>query len=535
MALSSSDSLSGTLRFGFPGGGGSSSKPSLLDALLSEVHELRQDVRGGLVDQNKEVQKGAEKLETTPKTSLGVESLLPASSGLQGFEEAVHKKIFLELRSFSEGAEPREFVGQRSVKVLSQRDLLQVSGDESSSEKPLLEPAALGSRSTKDATDSRRAWSMEPRPVVEPTSPSRGRGSVDGSRRRAVAVETFQHSVLRAAAEAVDRVNLLALRLGGILPWHPGFLRPSLFYQWAVLFLHVAIFSCFAIHTRLNLSAGQNSPFLLSDLVLTYGCVVGLLAVGVGTGSQKLQKALKKLEESNVDMRNSVAAGNAVDTCITLGTWMAFLSDRLGALTVPHGLVAEKLRFAALVVTSGEMVLLVLAVLRLARNMSGLVDAFCSRFCGTMDYEAAVTEWNILQASLRVASSAIEWCFAILQSVLVLLSLAMVFDLFMLQGIQWALTASGLLILAMTQLLLRAGAVTDACVRIAQLVNATTVDDKPLGKKRMYLVHYIQASAAGFYVFNVRVGASFVIKVFHYTGLMAFPLARLVLPSNFIG
>lgn len=50
--------------------------------------------------------------------------------------------------------------------------------------------------------------------------------------------------------------------------------------------------------------------------------------------------------------------------------------------------------------------------------------------------------------------------------------------------------------------------------------------------KRMYLVEYITASAAGFYVFNLRFGSGLSIKVLHYSGLMAITIARLVLPSG---
>lgn len=127
----------------------------------------------------------------------------------------------------------------------------------------------------------------------------------------------------------------------------------------------------------------------------------------------------------------------------------------------------------------------------------------------------------------------IEYTFAVLQSVLVLFALAMVWDVQALYGTEWALTASGLLILGMMQIVLRAAAVTDACVRVAQLANSSSANGCVLDVERKYLVDYIIASQAGFYVFNVRLGASWGIKVVHYTGLVVIALARLVLPVGF--
>lgn len=63
-------------------------------------------------------------------------------------------------------------------------------------------------------------------------------------------------------------------------------------------------------------------------------------------------------------------------------------------------------------------------------------------------------------------------------------------------------------------------------------MNSTDFTEDVVDPGRMYLVHYITASSAGFYVFNVRLGAGLTIKVLHYTGLMAITIARLVLPSE---
>lgn len=393
-----------------------------------------------------------------------------------------------------------------------------------------------------------------------------GRGSLDKIRRRIEEVIVRNHAafsgtlvedtsvllsasdsqlrcydrLLQAVAIVLEPAILAALRVGGVLPMSPRHVWPSILFQWAVLVLHTGIFGFLIFMTKVNLSEANSMPFYAGDLVLAGGSVCGLLAVGAGTGSGQFRYSLAKLEELN-DMRDfscTVGVANTWDALLTLIAWLTFVSERLSSANfLANGGLAglswtEALRHGLVLCSSFQVIVLVLAVLRVTRNMESLVDGFCTSFCEGMSYVSAVPDWNNVQASLRMASGAVEWCFAILQSILVLLALAMAVDLRELCGAEWALTCSGMLILGMSQMMLRAAAVTDSCVRISQLVNATALNEIAMDQERRYLVDYITASAAGFYVFNVRLGAGFAIKVLHYTGLMAFTLARLVLPAT---
>lgn len=333
----------------------------------------------------------------------------------------------------------------------------------------------------------------------------------------------------------VNRLSLVALKLGGILPLSPARFWCSLVYQLAVLSVNAAIFLYFVVQGGSSFSMSRS--FFLGDLVLALGSLMGLLAAGAGTGSKQLVESLTQLEGSNQNQawESRVRRVNALDSLVTLGVWLAFLSDRLGLMFVENFATlsqAQLLHLVGVLVSSAQLACLVLVVLRFARNMVGLVDAFCSSFCRSLNAAHSVEQWNVLQATVRTASSAVERCFSVLLSTMVLLALVTVFDLRSLRGVEWAVSASGLLLLGMGQILFRAAEVTDSCVRVSQLVNATALTDDPLDEERMYLVEYIQASAAGFYIFNVRLDAGLGIKVIHYTGLMAFTIARLVLPST---
>ena len=73
--------------------------------------------------------------------------------------------------------------------------------------------------------------------------------------------------------------------------------------------------------------------------------------------------------------------------------------------------VQELLYLAALFTSGVEVLLLTLAVLRIIRNIAGMVDSFCYRFWAEaeLDYRQAVGEWNVLQAG-PLACPACGYC-----------------------------------------------------------------------------------------------------------------------------
>lgn len=266
--------------------------------------------------------------------------------------------------------------------------------------------------------------------------------------------------LLATIAGGIDRAGLFMLRLGGALPWSSQRFWLPLAYQLTILSLHLAILCGFLAELPARWREGT-AQLLLGDVVLASGCVAGLVAAGVMTGSKSLNQCLVSLETSLKEdgFGGDVALGNATDSLVTLGLWLGFLSARFSVVAVAPGQNprswVELLRCAAIVVASAELAILVLAVLRMARSMVGLVNAFCTRFCASSQYTSAAPTWNGVQANIRMASSSVEGCFVALLSTLVLQAVAMVFDLKNLHSLEWALTASGLLLLGTSQILLR--------------------------------------------------------------------------------
>lgn len=347
--------------------------------------------------------------------------------------------------------------------------------------------------------------------------------------------ETRLQQLLAAAAKGASWTSGWALRLGGVVPFDTHRSWPSLIYQCLVVLLHLSILGGASYEAHRSFREPQQSPLLLTDLVLAAGAFLGLVAgAGLG-GSGRLQHCLEKMEQvsDQQGFSNFLQHSNGLDALVTMAAWLAFMADRVAISCSLWKMGPEDiLRLVQVALSSAELSVLVLAMLRVIRGMAGLVDTFCTRFWEQLDFVAAVSDWNSVQASVRVASRVVERCVMVLTSTMVLLALAMVFDFRSLVGLEWALTSSGLLILAMSQVLLRAASVTDACTRVPQLVNAVAWSAKAVDHERSYLVEYITASAAGFYLFNVRLDAGIAIKIFHYTGLFAFTLARAVFPSG---
>lgn len=344
--------------------------------------------------------------------------------------------------------------------------------------------------------------------------------------------------------KVTDRAARLALHVGGVLPWSQSYQRVSMVYQWVIVLIHVAILLIFGVRTSQTLAEllGRTTPHsavprLSSDVIVPLANVAGLLAAGSLTGSKQLQDCLADMENYSKqhNFRNIVDGTNGWDVLVLLCAMVLFVTDRIFSylgFAWSEGLELSPLDIVYMIlffVSAIQLLVLTLAVLRVTRFLAGMVDSFCYRFWAEMDgYRVAVGEWNVLQASVRMAGAATERLVAVLQAGFVLGILVLVLDLGVTKGQEWILTSSLVLLLMVFTILIRAAAVTEACTRVPQLINSTCLTDNPMDPDRKYLVEYITASAAGFYVFNVRLNNGAALRVFHYTCLIAVTLARFV-------
>ena len=71
---------------------------------------------------------------------------------------------------------------------------------------------------------------------------------------------------------------------------------------------------------------------------------------------------------------------------------------------------------------------------------------------------------------------------------------------------------AALVMFGMMRIFFKAAQVTDRCIRVPSLINSVSVGPH-LDNERQYLVQYILQSAAGFYMFHVRVTSQMTVKI----------------------
>eukprot|EP00929_Paragymnodinium_shiwhaense_P093070 TRINITY_DN53122_c0_g3_i1.p1 TRINITY_DN53122_c0_g3~~TRINITY_DN53122_c0_g3_i1.p1 ORF type:complete len:1668 (+),score=329.56 TRINITY_DN53122_c0_g3_i1:387-5006(+) len=173
---------------------------------------------------------------------------------------------------------------------------------------------------------------------------------------------------------------------------------------------------------------------------------------------------------------------------------------------------------------------IVFSILHISCGLEHMVDSFCIRFFDDPDWSRGITEWNTMQAIIRSSGRTVDLCFLALQT-------SVVAGIF--------LTGAGLLVtssddarsltlrfaswLPPTLLalfsLFRAASVTEKCLRSPALVNSLIEDsDDTINTERQYMVHFMEHSAAGFYIQGVRLTSAMGLKYTYVLTIVCFSL-----------
>lgn len=168
------------------------------------------------------------------------------------------------------------------------------------------------------------------------------------------------------------------------------------------------------------------------------------------------------------------------------------------------------------------------------------MDDFCFRIAECPDFSECVIAWNVLRALLRTAGNTVETCFlALLTAALVsavILGLQVFIDTSGEGDGFWAASGLGgcgtswasylaprlaplvLMLLNAFAVFFKAATVTEKCSRVPALINSFEVGkDAVFDHERMYVVQFIQNSAAGFYVHEVKVSMYMFLKASYFT------------------
>ena len=173
-------------------------------------------------------------------------------------------------------------------------------------------------------------------------------------------------------------------------------------------------------------------------------------------------------------------------------------------------------------------------ILHITAGLELAVDSFAVRCFNTCDMEAAVAEWNLVQATLRQTSCKLSEFLVVMASSCIISLILFAYQVFSLNLSKSEHTALDVVLwlgwlyppaLLFLYSLSSAAAVTEKVDRLAPLVNSWSFDTQDvLDESRQYIVQYILQSRAGFYTRGIRLSSSNVQKLCYYFAAGSFGL-----------
>lgn len=155
-------------------------------------------------------------------------------------------------------------------------------------------------------------------------------------------------------------------------------------------------------------------------------------------------------------------------------------------------------------------------VSRPCRFLFDMVDHFSNYTHDSSDFETTLQEFFLLHCTVRTACASLQLCFVVLLLTATVVFLFASASIYLgCRSVEWVigtLIPGVLCEVVLLYLLIRAGRVSDLCARVPMLVNSVNAE---LEIKRMYVVDYIVHSESGFYIFEVRLSTSALLKLFY--------------------
>lgn len=192
-----------------------------------------------------------------------------------------------------------------------------------------------------------------------------------------------------------------------------------------------------------------------------------------------------------------------------------------GVHTQAAGYVFLHLSLAA--IFSGAILCLAYLLVFICRSLCVMIDAFCCDVVGSMKLQEVAHVWNLTQAVLRMASSCIDGPLVVLCIVLAASVPLTLLDMGILgaNSAPVSILLPGLIITCgVLYALLLASTISEKCARVPALVNAISFGAETY-RARQHTVDYITSSAAGFYVFGMRLTTSTVAKFMYIWCIIA--------------
>lgn len=285
---------------------------------------------------------------------------------------------------------------------------------------------------------------------------------------------------------------------------------------------------------------------MLSDIPLALGGLLGLFVLGIHRNSEaslvqclQLLRSYARHEEFDYQWLQSAHR----DIAITLLLWIAAVAERIRG-TRSWLLFSESgadvwsiLPIIGFGVSSLLIFALAFCMLYFCQAMVCAVDTFCiyTTTSPTDSLKTAVPRWNLVQAMLRKASGSVQSALFVLQTTAFLWGLLALVDVYQswqgLNGYTFMLIPGSFLMIGIARIFFKAADVTSRCARVPPLINAITFGPD-FDPERQYVVEYILHSAAGFYLFEIRLTSDMTLKFAYLCVVAIFTLMTQILSEQ---
>mmetsp|Transcript_30287 Transcript_30287/g.87301 ORF Transcript_30287/g.87301 Transcript_30287/m.87301 type:complete len:839 (-) Transcript_30287:307-2823(-) len=345
----------------------------------------------------------------------------------------------------------------------------------------------------------------------------------------------------------------LALRICGVLPWDE-LRRPHLTraIQWLARLVMALAFAMVMFDTltardnfwsankscgRKYIAACWQHRGVLSQLPVAAGAVVGVLLFGTSHRGRSLAQTFRlsamMVRGKGFNDRQQRQLGR--EKLLFLLAWVCNVTIFMVSTFYDVGLSTPSLGSAihclCLSMQSAVILCLTFSIGYVCRTLTLVVDLFCCDVLDTFRLPEVPHAWNVTQAVLRKASSSIELCLVTLCVTLAFAIPLLLVDVQAFGGkmrTMLILLPGFIITCGVFYVLLLAALVSEKCARVPALINALSFGPGT-DRTRQHTVDYIVSSAAGFYVFGMRLTTAMVLKFMYTWSIIAIGLVTRLL------
>lgn len=332
-----------------------------------------------------------------------------------------------------------------------------------------------------------------------------------------------------ARCAVFERALLAVFRIGGLLSWGDAYPALSMVYRCLI----VLATGCLFMETSLEVAmsrAGSCSDFvwprslcgeedrLITEVLIGGAAFLVEALLGLTRGARCRDDLLSMLQgyANHHDVWELWHKSAARDAGVMLLIFVCIVVIHItGALQYsgPHT-VSKWLHACTNISIIGVLMLHFTFLLYVLRMLVVTVDVFCYTSVQDPNVSRAADSWNVLQALLRKASTMLEFVLIVFLAMAASSVPALILDHIALGSFSKTLrlqSSHTLVICGVLYVFMVAAAVTDKCKRVPSLLNSLCFG---VGRERqrLHLVEYIVYSAAGFYIWGVRLTLEMVTK-----------------------